>query len=92
MQNHLISTLINGCWLRLIVPLCGKIIYFYWFLFLKKFNNGNMCSVKIITVLFYRLKNPGYIVNAFNVDPLYLKHEQQGAAPDYRVNIILCVK
>lgn len=23
-------------------------------------------------------------MNAFNVDPLYLKHEQQGAAPDYR--------
>lgn len=30
------------------------------------------------------LKNPLWVVNAFNVDPLYLKHEQQGAAPDYR--------
>ncbi|KAK7576159.1 hypothetical protein V9T40_012445 [Parthenolecanium corni] len=30
------------------------------------------------------LKNPEYIVNAFNVDPLYLKHDQQGAVPDYR--------
>lgn len=30
------------------------------------------------------LKEPAWVVNAFNVDPLYLKHEQQGAAPDYR--------
>ncbi|KAF5306408.1 hypothetical protein FQA39_LY08917 [Lamprigera yunnana] len=30
------------------------------------------------------LKNPYWVVNAFNVDPLYLKHEQQGSAPDYR--------
>lgn len=36
-------------------------------------------------LLFFRLKNPAYIVNAFNVDPLYLKHDQQGEAPDYRV-------
>ncbi|CAH1960282.1 unnamed protein product [Acanthoscelides obtectus] len=30
------------------------------------------------------LKDPSWLVNAFNVDPLYLKHEQQGSAPDYR--------
>lgn len=30
------------------------------------------------------LKNPNWVVNAFNVDPLYLKHDQQGSAPDYR--------
>ncbi|XP_063223026.1 aromatic-L-amino-acid decarboxylase-like isoform X1 [Bacillus rossius redtenbacheri] len=30
------------------------------------------------------LKDPNDVVNAFNVDPLYLKHDQQGAAPDYR--------
>lgn len=30
------------------------------------------------------LKDPTYVVNAFNVDPLYLKHDQQGSAPDYR--------
>ncbi|XP_015602412.1 aromatic-L-amino-acid decarboxylase [Cephus cinctus] len=30
------------------------------------------------------LKDPTYIVNAFNVDPLYLKHDMQGSAPDYR--------
>jgi aromatic-L-amino-acid decarboxylase len=30
------------------------------------------------------LKEPNYLINAFNVDPLYLKHDQQGSAPDYR--------
>ncbi|CAH1134029.1 unnamed protein product [Ceutorhynchus assimilis] len=30
------------------------------------------------------LKDPTWLVNAFNVDPLYLKHDQQGSAPDYR--------
>lgn len=30
------------------------------------------------------LKDPAWVVNAFNVDPLYLKHDQQGSAPDYR--------
>ncbi|KAI5743132.1 aromatic-L-amino-acid decarboxylase isoform X2 [Diaphorina citri] len=30
------------------------------------------------------LKDPSWVVNAFNVDPLYLKHDQQGSAPDYR--------
>lgn len=30
------------------------------------------------------LKQPRWIVDAFNVDPLYLKHDHQGSAPDYR--------
>ncbi|XP_012286883.1 aromatic-L-amino-acid decarboxylase [Orussus abietinus] len=30
------------------------------------------------------LKDPTYVINAFNVDPLYLKHDLQGLAPDYR--------
>ncbi|KAH8255584.1 hypothetical protein KR038_006804 [Drosophila bunnanda] len=30
------------------------------------------------------LKDPSWVVNAFNVDPLYLKHDMQGSAPDYR--------
>ncbi|XP_011859985.1 PREDICTED: aromatic-L-amino-acid decarboxylase-like isoform X1 [Vollenhovia emeryi] len=30
------------------------------------------------------LQDPTYLINAFNVDPLYLKHDMQGAAPDYR--------
>ena len=31
-----------------------------------------------------RLKNANDLVDAFNVDPLYLKHDRQGLAPDYR--------
>nr|CAD7462610.1 unnamed protein product [Timema tahoe] len=30
------------------------------------------------------LKDPMDVVNSFNVDPLYLKHDHQGDAPDYR--------
>lgn len=30
------------------------------------------------------LKDPSWLVNAFNVDPLYLKHAHQGDIPDYR--------
>lgn len=30
------------------------------------------------------LKDPTWVVNAFNVDPIYLKYEMQGSAPDYR--------
>nr|BCT26321.1 putative aromatic amino acid decarboxylase [Euura sp. 'Pontania] len=30
------------------------------------------------------LKDPNYVVNAFNVDPLYLKHDAVGSLPDYR--------
>lgn len=30
------------------------------------------------------LKDPSYVVDAFNVDPLYLKHDMQGSVPDYR--------
>lgn len=30
------------------------------------------------------LKEPRWIIDAFNVDPLYLKHDMQGSAPDYR--------
>ncbi|XP_022900977.1 aromatic-L-amino-acid decarboxylase isoform X2 [Onthophagus taurus] len=30
------------------------------------------------------LKDPSWLVDAFNVDPLYLKHDQQNSAPDYR--------
>lgn len=35
------------------------------------------------------LKDPRYVINAFNVDPLYLKHDMQGSAPDYRVSYFL---
>ncbi|KAJ8679481.1 hypothetical protein QAD02_015268 [Eretmocerus hayati] len=30
------------------------------------------------------LKDPTHVINAFNVDPVYLKHDMQGSAPDYR--------
>ncbi|XP_073823149.1 aromatic-L-amino-acid decarboxylase isoform X1 [Musca autumnalis] len=30
------------------------------------------------------LKDPTWLVDAFNVDPLYLRHDMQGSAPDYR--------
>lgn len=35
------------------------------------------------------LKDPTNVINAFNVDPLYLKHDMQGSAPDYRVCILI---
>ena len=46
-----------------------------------KFYITGVCCLSV-----YRLKDPTYVVNAFNVDPLYLKHDQQGSAPDYRVS------
>lgn len=39
-----------------------------------------------VPIIGCRLKDPSDVINAFNVDPLYLKHDQQGAAPDYRVS------
>ncbi|XP_394115.2 aromatic-L-amino-acid decarboxylase [Apis mellifera] len=30
------------------------------------------------------LKDPTYMINAFNMDPLYLKYDIQGSPPDYR--------
>lgn len=33
-----------------------------------------------------RFKDASDIVSAFNVDPIFLKHEHQANAPDYRVN------
>lgn len=32
-----------------------------------------------------RVKNSHYIEDAYNVDPVYLKHEMQGKIPDFRV-------
>nr|KAF7399893.1 hypothetical protein H0235_015630 [Vespula pensylvanica] len=29
-------------------------------------------------------KDPTFVINTFNVDPLYLQHDMQGSAPDYR--------
>lgn len=33
----------------------------------------------------YRVKDSRLLSDAFNVDPLYLKHDNQGAMPDFRV-------
>ncbi|KAH3887330.1 aromatic-L-amino-acid decarboxylase-like [Dreissena polymorpha] len=30
------------------------------------------------------IKNSSYLVDAFNVDPIYLRHENEGRVPDYR--------
>jgi hypothetical protein len=32
-----------------------------------------------------RVKDSQYLVEAFSVDRIYLKHQHQGRAPDYRV-------
>ena len=41
--------------------------------------------------LFYRVQNTDHLRYAFDVDPLYLKHENQGVMPDFRVrgNILI---
>ena len=52
----------------------------------KKCFLGIFFPSKILFTTF-RLKNAYDVVDAFNVDPLYLKHAHQGQAPDYRVNI-----
>lgn len=49
-------------------------------------NNLFHSNVLFINKIIFRLKDPSYVVDAFNVDPLYLKHDMQGSAPDYRVS------
>ena len=34
----------------------------------------------------HRVKNSGHLVEAFDVDRIYLRHKNQGTAPDYRVS------
>lgn len=38
--------------------------------------------------LYCRVKDSQLVSDAFNVDPLYLKHDHQGKIPDYRVSVI----
>ena len=48
----------------------------------------------------FRVKDKRLVSEAFEVDPLYLKHENQGKMPDYRVSMsylfqeeyVLCAK
>ena len=42
-------------------------------------------EVKLKSPFICRVKDSTLISDAFNVDPLYLKHENQGKMPDYRV-------
>lgn len=34
------------------------------------------------------IRDSRLLVNAFDVDPLYLKHDKQGQIPDYRVSSV----
>lgn len=36
----------------------------------------------------FRVQNTDYLRYAFDVDPLYLKHENQGVMPDFRVILL----
>jgi hypothetical protein len=38
----------------------------------------------------HRVKDSNLLVEAFDVDRIYLRHKNQGLAPDYRVRIITC--
>ena len=40
----------------------------------------------MLFLIFFRVKDSELVSNAFNVDPLYLKHDHQGKIPDYRVS------
>lgn len=35
------------------------------------------------------IRDSRLLVDAFNVDPLYLKHDKQGQVPDYRVSFVI---
>ena len=51
------------------------------------FNPHKWLQVTFDCSLFY-LRDSRLLVDAFNVDPLYLKHENQGKIPDYRVSFL----
>ena len=38
----------------------------------------------------HRVKNSSQLVEAFDVDRIYLRHKNQGLAPDYRVSNVAC--
>ena len=57
-------------------------------------KHGYSCTIQVCITGFAhmytsraRFKDTTHVVDAFNVDPLYLKHDHQGAAPDFRVII-----
>ena len=38
-------------------------------------------------IFLHRIRDSTQLVDAFNVDPVYLKHANQGKVPDYRVTV-----
>ena len=52
------------------------------------FNPHNWMLVHYDCAAFW-IKNRQYIVNAFNINPVFLQHEYQDIAPDYRVSLSL---
>jgi len=58
--------------------------------------NVNSCPahnfLSSLNVFFYthRVKNSSHLVEAFDVDRIYLRHKNQGLAPDYRVSNVAC--
>jgi hypothetical protein len=39
----------------------------------------------------HRVKDSNLLVEAFDVDRIYLRHKNQGLAPDYRVKFIIII-
>lgn len=82
----LISILINGCLSLSIAPLYGidsQINYY----------SNREYNFYFLFFLLNRIRDRSHLVDAFNVDPLYLKHKAQNAnehvAPDFRVNYFI---
>ncbi|KAM7249262.1 hypothetical protein ACFE04_019449 [Oxalis oulophora] len=83
----------ENLWLHIDAAYAGSVFicpeYRYLMKGIERVDSFNISPHKWMLVTFdcstMWLKNPEYIVNAFNVDPVYLKHDQQGTAvPDYR--------
>ena len=47
----------------------------------------SLSEMTIVTNIICRIKDSSYLVDAFNVDPIYLRHENEGRVPDYRVRL-----
>lgn len=85
-------TLAENIWLHVDAAYAGSAFicpeYRYLMKGIEKADSFNFNPHKWMLVNFdcsaMWLKDPSWVVNAFNVDPLYLKHDMQGSAPDYR--------
>ncbi|KAF9809525.1 hypothetical protein SFRURICE_020822 [Spodoptera frugiperda] len=82
----------HGVWLHVDAAYAGSAFicpeYRYLMKGVEKADSFNFNPHKWLLVNFdcsaLWLKEPRWIIDAFNVDPLYLKHDMQGSAPDYR--------